>query len=130
MRVCFPVQQDKGLESAVFGHFGSAPLFLVVDTDTSAVTVIVNRDQQHARGACNPLKALDQQTIDAVVVGGIGGGALSRLTEAGIKVFRAEPGSVQENLALQRTGALPRFELQSVCGGHGSGHGGGGCSHH
>lgn len=125
MKVCFPVQQDNGLESAVFGHFGSAPYFLVVDTDTTAIMVIVNRDQQHVRGACNPLKALNQQTIDTVIVGGIGGGALSRLTKAGIRVFRAQSGTVQENLALHRDGALPLFELQGVCGGHG-----GDCSHH
>ena len=33
MKICFPVTADEGLESAVYSHFGSAPLFLLVDTD-------------------------------------------------------------------------------------------------
>lgn len=38
MKICFPVQQDKGMESAVYHHFGSAPLFVVVDTDTNNIS--------------------------------------------------------------------------------------------
>ena len=29
MKMCFPVESDQGLESKVFGHFGSAPVFVV-----------------------------------------------------------------------------------------------------
>ena len=32
MKVCFPVQKDEGIESQVYNHFGSAPVFIVVDT--------------------------------------------------------------------------------------------------
>ncbi len=31
MKICFPVEQHEGLESQVYGHFGSAPSFVVVD---------------------------------------------------------------------------------------------------
>jgi len=78
MKVCFPVQNNDGVQSMVFDHFGSAPMFLIVDTETRTLAVINNRDQHHAHGSCNPLKALDQQTVDAVIVGGIGGGALRK----------------------------------------------------
>jgi len=126
MKICFPVQQDAGLESVVYDHFGSAPVFLVVDDQDGAISAINNRDQHHAKGACNPLKALDRHPVDAVVVGGIGAGALSRLGSAGIGVYRASPGTVRENLGLFRDGALPAFTLQRACAGHGAG---GGCSH-
>jgi len=33
MKVCFPVQKDNGIDSTVYGHFGSAPAFVIVDTD-------------------------------------------------------------------------------------------------
>jgi predicted Fe-Mo cluster-binding NifX family protein len=33
MKVCFAVQKDEGIESAVYGHFGSAPAFVVIDTE-------------------------------------------------------------------------------------------------
>lgn len=127
MKVCFPVQQDHGMESAVYNHFGSAPFFMVVDTDTNTVNAINNRDQHHVHGACNPLKALDNQKIDAVVVGGIGGGALSRLNQNGVKVYRAQGETIKENLVLFASRQLPEYSLQSCCGGH---HGkSSGCAH-
>jgi predicted Fe-Mo cluster-binding NifX family protein len=129
MRVCFPVQKDEGVASAVFNHFGSAPAFVVVDTDSKALSTIANGDRHHAQGACNPLKALDNQQIDAVVVGGIGAGALSRLTQAGIKVYRASSGTIQENLALFIDRGLAEYTPQVSCSGHSHGHGGG-CAHH
>jgi predicted Fe-Mo cluster-binding NifX family protein len=126
MRVCFPVQNNDGLDSTVFNHFGSAPLFVVVDAVSDTVSTISNGDQHHAQGACNPLKALDNQKIDAVVVGGIGAGALSRLNQAGIKVYRAQSKSVGENLALYKGKGLPEYSPQSSCRGHSRS---GGCAH-
>jgi predicted Fe-Mo cluster-binding NifX family protein len=126
MKVCFPVQHDNGMSSEVYNHFGSAPLFVVVDTETNSVGTINNRDQHHAHGACNPLKALDNQQIDAVIVGGIGAGALSRLNQSGIRVYRAQSQTVQENMALFTSKHLPEFTRQRACGGHSHG---GGCAH-
>lgn len=126
MKVCFPVQNDEGFESRVFGHFGSAPLFLVVDTSSNARSVISNGDLHHRHGACNPLKALEGQRVDAVVVGGIGQGALTRLNRNGIRVHRAQAPTVRENLALLAAQTLPEYTLQACCAGHGHG---GGCSH-
>jgi predicted Fe-Mo cluster-binding NifX family protein len=126
MKVCFPVQHVEGIESRVFNHFGSAPFFVVVDTSTSEVSTITNRDEHHAHGACNPVLALDNQSIDAVVVGGIGGGALNRLNQAGIRVYRTAAENVKENVALYLAKGLQEFGAMHVCGGHSHG---GGCSH-
>lgn len=126
MKVCFPVQHVDGMESRVFNHFGSAPFFIVVDTSTNLVSTITNRDQHHAHGSCNPILALDNQSIDAVVVGGIGGGALQRLNQAGIRVYRAAAESVKENVTLYLEKGLQEFGMMHVCGGHSHG---GGCSH-
>lgn len=59
MKVCFPVQKDEGVESQVYNHFGSAPAFIVVDTEGKGVQRVDNRDLHHAHGACNPIMALD-----------------------------------------------------------------------
>ncbi|MDA8241252.1 MAG: hypothetical protein M0Z67_12900 [Nitrospiraceae bacterium] len=126
MKVCFPVEQVDGMKSRVFNHFGSAPFFIVVDTSTNAVSTITNRDQHHAHGACNPVLALDNQSIDAVVVGGIGGGALNRLNQAGIRVYRAAVENVKGNVALYLSNGLQEFGMIHVCGGHSDG---GGCAH-
>jgi len=37
MKVGFPVELDEGMESKVYGHFGSAPAFVVVDTEKKEV---------------------------------------------------------------------------------------------
>jgi predicted Fe-Mo cluster-binding NifX family protein len=126
MKICFPVQDDKGLDSSVYNHFGSAPAFVVVDTEGQLVSSIVNRDQHHVHGACNPLKALDDQKVDAVVVGGIGAGALSRLNQSGIAVHRSQAATVRENVSLFAEKRLPLLTLQGCCGGHAEG---GSCAH-
>ncbi|RPJ34269.1 MAG: diguanylate cyclase, partial [Deltaproteobacteria bacterium] len=75
MKVGFPVERDEGMESRVYGHFGSAPAFVVVDTNNNEIRAIQNQDLHHIHGACNPIRALDGQMLDSLVVGGIGGGA-------------------------------------------------------
>lgn len=126
MKICFPVQNDEGLKSTVFNHFGSAPKFVVVDTDTNGVATISNGDQHHAHGACSPMKALDNQKIDVIVVGGIGAGALTRLNQMGITVYRAQAASIDENMNLFTSKALSVYSVQSCCGGHSKD---GGCAH-
>ena len=123
MKVCFPVLKAEGMDSEVYGHFGSAPAFIVVETDSNDVTTINNNDQHHAHGACNPIKALNNQKVDAIVVGGIGAGALIKLNQQGIKVFQAQAQTVQENIQMLKDHDLPEFTLQHTCAGHGHGMG-------
>ena len=126
MKICFPVAHNEGLESMVFGHFGSAPRFVVVDTETREVHEVANRDRQHAHGACSPLRALGGQVVDAVVASGIGGGALKGLNRAGLKVYQAGGVTIADNLACMAEAELPELMADQVCGGHGHGHG---CDH-
>ena len=126
MKVCFPVAEVNGIESEVYGHFGSAPTFVIVETDTSKITTVNNKDQEHAQGACNPLKKLNNEHVDAIVVGGIGMGALNVLNQTGIKVFQAQAPTVRENIDLLKKGSLPEFTSQNTCAGHGHGTG---CGH-
>ena len=56
--------------------------------------------------------------IDAVVVGGIGAGALMKLNADGIKVYKSVKETVKENLDLLRDDRLPELTLKHTCGGH------------
>lgn len=120
MKIAFPTEDDRGIDSIVYGHFGSARDFIVVETEGEAVKTAINRDVEHQHGQCNPLQALGGNTVDAVVVGGIGRGALSKLLSVGVKVYRAVEGTVQENLKLIKSGRLPEFTLDQTCAGHGT----------
>ena len=118
MNIAFPVVENKGLESTVHGHFGSAPFFIFVDLNTNSVETFENPDQDHQHGACNPMAALGGRKVDGVVVGGIGGGALKKLNNDGITVYRAAEGSVGENARMIKSGKLPVFDPGKVCGHH------------
>lgn len=121
MKLCIPVERNEGMESLVYGHFGSAPMFVVVDTETREMREIVNRDLHHSQGACSPLKALGSEKVDAVVVGGIGMGALNGLNRAGLKVYQAQGLTVAENLTSFHLAALPELTPGQTCGGHSHG---------
>ena len=118
MKIAFPSQENMGLDSPVYSHFGSARFFIVIDADTGAEKTQKNGDLDHVHGQCQPLAALGDQTVDAVVVGGIGGGALRKLDNAGIATYRAVEGTVAENLKLFKAGKLPEFKMEHTCSGH------------
>ena len=123
MKVCFPVESNKGLDSVVYGHFGSAPMFVVYDTETNELTTISNQNLGHEHGMCNPLKALDGKSVDAIVVGGIGAGAINKLNTLGIKVYKAGEGTIKSNISLFQNNSLSELTINNACGQHG------GCGH-
>jgi predicted Fe-Mo cluster-binding NifX family protein len=126
MKICLPIKTDEGLESKVFGHFGSAPLFFVADTDSGEYKVEANNNQHHEHGNCQPLAAIAGFDADAIVVGGIGAGALNKLSAGGLQIFRATFDTVAENIAAYKSGKLPVFAPSMVCAGHSHD---GDCSH-
>ena len=121
MKLCIPIAENHALNSIVYGHFGSAPFFLLVDSETLAVEPLNNHDEHHVHGACNPLKALAGRTVDAVIVGGIGAGAIRGLRSAGIAVFQSPPQTVAAVVAQFNAGELPELDVQHACGGHAAG---------
>lgn len=127
MKVIFPSNSELGLTGSVYNHFGSAPFFVLVDTETGGYEVLTNHDKDHSHGNCQPLKAMGNVAADVVVVGGIGDGALKKLVDSGIKVLRAVEGTVQTNLQLLKENKLDKFTAKLTCIGHQHG---GGCSGH
>jgi len=130
MKACFPVAHDRGLDSVVHPHFGSAPFFLVVDSETRTSRAIPNPERERAHGMCNPVEALAGEGIDAVVVSGIGPGALDRLQTARIAAYQTPRATVGEALEAIARGALPPVLAGCESHGTGRGHGcGGGHGH-
>jgi predicted Fe-Mo cluster-binding NifX family protein len=126
MRICFPIENDKGLDSTVSDHFGSTPLFLITDTENGETSVISNSDQHHAHGACNPLQALQGSRIDGIAVRNIGAGAVGHLSGCGLRVYKAVSDTVRDNVEKLKTNTLPEYSTSETCSGHGNG---GGCCH-
>lgn len=129
MKVVFPSNSDLGLTGSVYNHFGSAPFFVMVDTESQEYEIMINKDKDHSHGNCQPLKALGGATVDTVVVGGIGKGALNKLAAAGVKVLRAAEGTVKTNLELLKQDKLKEFTPNQTCIAH-SMNSGGECGAH
>jgi predicted Fe-Mo cluster-binding NifX family protein len=121
MKVCIPTQEDKGAESLAYGHFGSAPCFIIIDSETGEIRSVANNNQHHAHGACHPMSALGGMAVDAVVVGGIGRRAVMGLNEQGIKVYQAIAGTALENVNALKSGNMIELTVESACGGHAHG---------
>jgi predicted Fe-Mo cluster-binding NifX family protein len=122
MFICIPVNDDQGLKSHVCAHFGSAPVFMIVDTDTNACRTIPNVNQHDGHGMCAPLQSLAGEHLDGMVVGGIGMGALNKLMAAQIQVFMAQHATVGETVAAWKAGTLQPVDPGQACAHHGHGH--------
>ncbi len=118
MKVGFAVQIDEGLESTVYDHFGSAPAFLIVDTEEKQVVKVDNANAHEAHGSCNPMGKLGGNHIDALVVGGIGAGAIMKLNAMGIKIYSAGAVKVCENIDLIKENKLLEITPNDSCSGH------------
>lgn len=132
MKVCFPVLHDDGVNSTIYGHFASTPLFSIIDTTSGTSSAVKNCDRKNPHGGCNPFSALKGRHLDAIVVGGIGDDALRMMNMCGFRVYEAHSASVAENLELFEKNALIEAlvmdsHLEGRCGDeHGDSHG---CNH-
>lgn len=132
MKICFPTASDQGIDGIVFGHFGSAPHFVIVDTETEESESVENCDSLAPHAGCNPFKALIHRQLDGIIVGGLGDGMLEMLNMGGFRVYQAESESIRQNVELFRENELCELQIQSsaeagMCSGADAEHG---CSHH
>ena len=118
MKLCFPIEKDEGLASVVCGHFGSAPLFMIIDDQTGDYNTITNEHEHSAHGGCLPLDTLDGKGIEALVLGGIGIGALNKLKEKGITAYQAQYATVGENISRYQSSGLPQMKAPCSGGKH------------
>ena len=131
MKLCFPAGCAPAADGTIYGHFASAPNFLIVDTEGEAVRVVENCDRQNPHAGCNPFLALRGEELDGIVAGGIGDDALRTMNFCGFRVFEARSALIRENVALFLRGELPELEvfnshLEESCSGQACDHR---CSH-
>ena len=119
MKVGFPVQVNEGLQSTVYGHFGSAPAFVIVDTDLKQVSTVDNANSHREHGVCNPIMTIGGNSVDAMIVGGMGPGAVSKFNAMGVKVYRAGAATISENIALLGENRLQELSINDSCQEHG-----------
>jgi predicted Fe-Mo cluster-binding NifX family protein len=131
MRICIPTVDDRGLDAQPSDHFGSAPYFTIVETDSGKCEALANGGHGHG-GSCTPLALLGPARIEAVACRGMGHGARAGLEHAGIRVLVAQGDCVSDVVEALRSGALQPLSPDQACGGHQHGkmEGQGGCQRH
>ena len=130
MRICIPTEDDRGLDSRLCGHFGSAPYFALADTDSGNVEIEANSGRQHDHGKCEPVGHIDADRTDAVVCQGMGKRAVSSLQRAGVEVLITSADTIRGAISQAGQGGLRTLSAEEACGGHGGSHGHGRqCNH-
>jgi len=119
MRICIPTENKEGLNSKVYGHFGSASYFTIYDTDKETFKTVDNTNAHHSHGMCHPIGVLGVSSIDAVVCQGMGARAVQKLNEANVKAYRAAGETVAEIIKKFKSGELEEITAQNACAQHG-----------
>ncbi len=106
---------------SVFQHFGHTEQFKLYDIEDGKVTAekIVDTNGQ-GHGALSGF--LTSEGVDALICGGIGGGAQAALAEAGIQLFGGVSGAADDAVKAYLAGNLS-FNPNVQCNHHGHEHG-------
>ena len=113
-------------DGQIFQHFGHCAEFKVYDTeDGKIVSSSVLSSNGSGHGALAGL--LSGNKIDALICGGIGGGARIALAEAGITLYPGAAGDADAAVAALLAGNLA-YDPDTVCHHHEEEHGD--CGHH
>jgi predicted Fe-Mo cluster-binding NifX family protein len=115
----------------VFQHFGHTERFKIYDIEDGKVTVatIANTNGSGHGALADILKKLH---VDALICGGIGGGAKRALAEANIKLYGGASGDADQAVEALLAGKL-QFDPEALCEHHGEHHdncGTHGCGEH
>ena len=106
----------------IFQHFGHTEQFKVYTVENGKVTdtTVVDTNGQGHGALADLLKTIG---ADAIICGGIGGGAQMALAEAGIKLFGGVSGSCDEAVEALLAGELG-YDPNVKCDHHDHEHGG------
>jgi Mrp family chromosome partitioning ATPase/predicted Fe-Mo cluster-binding NifX family protein len=139
LRLGVTAEDDAGLDAVISGHFGHAPVVMVVEVQDGkvlSVKPVVNPGATNHQPGQMPrfLKSLD---VDVVLTGTMGEHAKSMFDAFGIKVVGGADGTVGQALNAWIRGDLAVWVPCGAhghhgggCGGHGHDHAGGGCGGH
>jgi predicted Fe-Mo cluster-binding NifX family protein len=119
MKICMPVLDDKGTDSVLYGHFGSAPFFALFDTETNQISIINNSLGEHEHGQCMPVDAIKKTGAEAVLCKGMGLRAANLLLGAGITPFMVEAETVTEAIIHYKAQKVTELDAGNACQHHG-----------
>ncbi len=127
MKVCIPTKDNNGMSGAVEQHFGKAPTYTILDTDSGEVSVIPNTSE-HMGGVDLPPEFLHKNGVEIMLCSGLGYKAVKMFESYGIDVFVGAGGTVQDTIDAWKAGQLCNASAENTCAEHG--HDDSGHAHH
>jgi predicted Fe-Mo cluster-binding NifX family protein len=124
LKLLVPAATDLAdLAAPVAGHFGQAPFYAVVDTETLAVECSPNGAPDHSGPHQFPQMLgalLEPGRFDAVVCAGMGAPAVERMVAAGKSVHVAPAVTLGDAVRAFSNGEATPLSLRDAgcCGGH------------
>lgn len=116
----------QDLKSQVSPVFGRCPYFTLVEVEDGEITgtkLLENTAMEQSSGAGTAaVQLIGEEGADCVISGAVGPKAFSALNKWEIEIFKAEPGTVKENVESLISGDLE--EIESATGPAGMGMGG------
>ena len=122
-RIAVPSMQAGGLDGKRSGHFGHCDTFTLIDVKEGAIEKVSTiANETHVQGGCMvPVNLLAANSVNALIVGGIGMRPLMGFRQVGIDVYhddqRPDIRPVVEDLI---AGKLTMIADNQVCGGGGA----------
>ena len=114
MKVAIPTEGKKGMDEQVSQHFGRAPTYTLVDTESGAVEIIANTSD-HMGGQGKPPELLAAHGVQQVLCANLGPSALDMFCAKRISVYIGATGTVKDTLALWNEKKLAAASDESVC---------------
>jgi len=112
MKIAIPTNNKKGLEDTVAEHFGRAKNFLIYDTETKISNIYLNPEV--AGEAQFPPDFLHGQKVDIIIVFSLGPMAYNKFKNYHIKMYKAIPGSILENVKKFEEGNLGELKKEDI----------------
>jgi predicted Fe-Mo cluster-binding NifX family protein len=114
MKVAIPTIGDEGLDDEVSTHFGRAPTFTIVDTETNDVKIVENTSE-HMGGLGKPPEIMHREGVGVMLCSGMGYRAIQMFRQFNIEVFVGVVGTVREAIALWKSGILQAATDATAC---------------
>jgi predicted Fe-Mo cluster-binding NifX family protein len=117
MKICVPTNGSDGMKDTVCEHFGRAPTFTVVDTESGKVNVLPNTSE-HMGGVGKPPEQIAGTGAEVMICSGLGPRAVQMFESYGIRVYLGASGSVKNAIDLWKTGKLVEATQENACKEH------------
>lgn len=116
MKIAIPYANEE-----VFQHFGHADFFKIYEISGGRVqNSVIVQSEEGGHSALSSLLAKNK--VDALICGGIGGGAINALKALGIQVFGGVTGKADDAINAYIKGALS-YDSDMKCAHHEEHHG-------